>query len=93
MAAKKWRDLEPRQRRTIVATGAVQVGLAVSAWYDLSRRPQELVNGPKLLWALVIAINFVGPSAYFRFGRHQPITHKATPWHERAHLTDSVPAR
>jgi hypothetical protein len=29
------------------------------------------VHGPKVLWALVIAVNVVGPLAYFRFGRRR----------------------
>jgi hypothetical protein len=29
------------------------------------------VNGGKLRWALLIAINFVGPVAYFRWGRRR----------------------
>ncbi|TCO61959.1 PLD nuclease N-terminal domain-containing protein [Actinocrispum wychmicini] len=70
MDKKRWRDLEPRQRRAIVIGGAVQATLALGAWYDLSHRPRELVNGPKAMWALVIAINFIGPIVYFRFGRH-----------------------
>jgi hypothetical protein len=86
MANKKWSELEPRQRRAIILTGTVQAGLALTAWYDLSHRSQEQVNGPKLLWALAIAINFVGPIAYFRFGRTHHLVHKATPWHEKVHL-------
>ena len=89
MATKKWHDLGPRQRRAIMVGGTVQAALALSAWYDLSHRPQELVNGPKALWTLAIAINFVGPIAYFRFGRHHHLAHKATPWHERSTLPSS----
>ena len=48
---------------------AVQVGLAAVAWTDLARRPQERVNGRKPLWAAVIAVNFIGPIAYLRWGR------------------------
>lgn len=81
--SRKWRELEPRERRSIILAGFVQAGLASAAWYDLSHRPQDQVNGPKLLWALVIAVNFVGPVAYFRFGRHHPVVHKANPWHEK----------
>jgi hypothetical protein len=88
MARRKWRDLDPRQRRAIVVSGTIQAGLALSAWYDLSHRPQELVNGPKIVWALVIAINFVGPVVYFRFGRHHSIAHEAKPWHENVHVSD-----
>jgi hypothetical protein len=31
------------------------------------------VNGSKRLWALIIAINFFGPIAYFRWGRRRPV--------------------
>ncbi|MEV4313515.1 PLD nuclease N-terminal domain-containing protein [Actinocrispum sp. NPDC049592] len=66
---KKWRDLDTRQRRAIIVGGTVQAALALAAWYDLSHRSSDQVNGPKPLWAFIIAINFIGPLAYFRFGR------------------------
>lgn len=47
----------------------MQIGLAAAAWTDLARRPQEAVNGRKPLWALGIAVNFVGPIAYLCLGR------------------------
>lgn len=69
MAREKWSDLSRWERGGIVAAGIVQLGLAGGAWWDLSRRPASGVRGPKQTWALVIAINFVGPIAYLRFGR------------------------
>lgn len=66
---KRWSDYSPAQRRLIVAAGTVEVGLALAAWSDLARRPAELVKGPKRVWAAIIAINTVGPLAYFRWGR------------------------
>ena len=71
MAGRRWADLSPRQRAGVVALGAVQVSLAAAAWTDLARRPARTVNGPKPVWALVIAINIVGPLAWFRFGRRR----------------------
>jgi hypothetical protein len=53
--------------------GIVQGVLALSAWRDLVRRPGTGVNGPKPLWAAVIAVNFVGPIAYFRWGRRDDV--------------------
>ncbi|HEU5470801.1 MAG TPA: PLD nuclease N-terminal domain-containing protein [Actinophytocola sp.] len=47
----------------------VQVGLAAVAWVDLARRPAERVRGRKPLWAVAIAVNFVGPVAYLCCGR------------------------
>jgi len=47
----------------------VQVTLATAAWMDLAHRSTVAVRGPKWRWALVIVVNFVGPLAYFAFGR------------------------
>lgn len=69
MKHRRWQDLSPAGRTTIVAASVVQFALAGGAWWDLSRRPATAVRGPKPVWALVIAINFVGPLLYLRFGR------------------------
>ena len=64
-----WKDLTPGRRRLIVVLGMVQVTLAAFAWTDLALRPAEVVNGRKKVWAWAIAVNFVGPLAYLRWGR------------------------
>ena len=69
MAKKKWSDLTRGQQAAIVVAGCVQVSLAAAAWADLARRPAEEVVGSKGKWAAIIAINFVGPVAYFARGR------------------------
>jgi hypothetical protein len=69
MAKKKWSDLTSGQQAAIVVAGCVQVSLAAAAWADLARRPAEEVVGSKGKWAAIIAINFVGPVAYFARGR------------------------
>ena len=69
MAKRQWSDLTPGQQKATVVAGVVQAVLALAAWRDLARRPADEVNGPKGLWAGVIAINFVGPIAYFLRGR------------------------
>lgn len=71
---KHWKDYSPRRRRMLIALGAVEVTLALTAWADLLRRPAELVNGRKRVWAAVIGINTIGPLAYFRWGRRKPAT-------------------
>ncbi|WP_152193910.1 hypothetical protein [Georgenia subflava] len=75
MAAKKrsWSDLSTGQKAVVVVIGSAQLGFAVSAWADLATRPAEQVEGSKLKWAAVIAIDFVGPVLYFTRGRrHLP---------------------
>jgi len=52
--------------------GSVQLSPAAAAWADLATRPPVSVNGSKARWALIIAVNFFGPIAYFRQGRRRP---------------------
>lgn len=66
--------MDPKARKrpprwAVAPAAAVQLALAGYAWADLARRPRYLVRGPKPAWAAVIAINFVGPIVYLRFGR------------------------
>jgi len=69
MAKKRWADLSPRERAVILALGSVQLSLAATAWTDLARRDRDQVNGSKGKWAAIIAVNFLGPLSYFRWGR------------------------
>lgn len=69
---QKWSELSPAERRLIVFAGSIQVGLAVTAWIDLFRRPATQVTGRKPWWAAAIAVNTIGPLAYFRWGRRRP---------------------
>jgi len=36
---------------------------------DLRSRSAEEINGPRWVWAMLSAVNIVGPIAYFAFGR------------------------
>jgi phospholipase D-like protein len=67
----RWADLSRRQRRLLTVLGAVQMTLAVTAWTDLARRRPDQVNGRRAVWAAVIAVNWVGPLAWFRWGRRR----------------------
>jgi len=69
MKSRRWSDLSPRQQTAILVAASVQLSLAATAWADLARRPAELVNGRKAMWAAVIAVNYVGPLVYFTRGR------------------------
>jgi hypothetical protein len=66
---KRWRDLSGRQRAGITGAGVVQLGLLAAALADLRRRPAKRVRGSKRVWFGVSFVNFVGPLAYFAFGR------------------------
>ena len=64
-----WDDLTGAQRAGIGLLGVVQLGLLVAVQIDLTRRTDEQVNGPKMVWRAVALINVVGPLAYFAVGR------------------------
>jgi hypothetical protein len=64
--------LSARQQAAVLTLASVQLSLAATAWADLATRPAAEVNGSKLRWACAIAINFVGPLAWFRWGRRRP---------------------
>lgn len=68
---KQWSDLTEREKMAIIAAAGVQLSLATAAWWDLAHRPAAQVRGPKAAWALGIAVNFVGPIAYFTVGRQR----------------------
>lgn len=72
MARRRWSDLSSRQQAVVLTLASVQLSLAATAWSDLATRPAASVNGSKARWAFIIAINFFGPLAYFRWGRRQP---------------------
>lgn len=76
---RSWSDLSTGQQMALAGAAAVQIGLAVVAWTDLARRPAEQVHGPKLAWAAVIAVNFVGPISYFVWGREPGVPEGSLP--------------
>ena len=70
MKARQWSQLSDRQQTALLVAASVQLSLAATAWADLLIRPAALVNGRKGVWAAIIAVNFIGPIAYFARGRH-----------------------
>jgi hypothetical protein len=72
MARRRWSELSSREQTVVLTLASVQLSHAATAWADLATRPAASVNGSKARWALIIAINFFGPLAYFRWGRRPP---------------------
>jgi hypothetical protein len=68
-----WNDMSPGRKVGVFVVGTVQLILAITAWRDLASRADNQVNGSKRLWAAIIAINWVGPIAYFVKGRRQDV--------------------
>ncbi|WP_285318484.1 PLD nuclease N-terminal domain-containing protein [Pseudarthrobacter sp. lyk4-40-TYG-27] len=66
---KTWKEMSPSGKAGTVLTAIVQVSLLIAAQRDISRRPAELINGPKAAWRAASFVNFIGPMGYFVFGR------------------------
>ena len=73
---RNWDELSPRGKvlmilRVIVQIilGIAQLTLLVAALRDIRRRPADQIRGSKRLWTMISFVNWVGPIAYFKFGR------------------------
>jgi len=65
-----WQDLPAGTRRGIGIAASIQMALLAGALVDLVRRPSSQVRGGrKWAWLPVLFVNFIGPIAYFLFGR------------------------
>lgn len=70
---KQWGDMTTTQQAGLVLMGVIQVALLAAALIDIRRRSADELNGSKRLWVLAAFVNFIGPLAYFIFGRkHAP---------------------
>ena len=66
---KQWSEFSPFQKVGAVLLGMLQVTLLAAALWDIRRRPKEEIRGNKWVWSAVVFVNFIGPIAYFIFGR------------------------
>lgn len=66
---KKWSDFTSGQQTAIQLGAFLQITLLVAALWDMWRRPVDEIRGDRRLWTVVSFLNFVGPIAYFLFGR------------------------
>lgn len=69
MQKKSWGELSPVQQASIIVSGVVQLSLLAAALWDLAHRSPEEVRGDRRMWAGLAFINWIGPLAYFGFGR------------------------
>jgi len=65
------RSIPPRLRVPLAILAVVEVALLVAANRDISRRTPQQLNGTRGAWRLATLASFVGPLAYFRFGRRR----------------------
>lgn len=72
MGTKKWADLTGPQKTAVLTVASVELALTATALVDLARRPAAEVRGRKVVWALAVFLQPVGPIAYLAWGRHAP---------------------
>jgi hypothetical protein len=63
------RKLDRQQLVVLVVCTAIQAVVGTVTVRDVSRRPPELVRGPKLLWKIWGGSNTLGSAVYWLFGR------------------------
>jgi len=59
------------QQAGILMLTIIQLLLLGAAHWDLRQRTSDELNGSKTFWVLAVFVNFIGPIAYFLFGRKQ----------------------
>ena len=64
MAQKKWSELSSAQQTAILTLASIEMALTATAAVDLIRRPTAQVHGHKVVWALALFVQPVGPVAY-----------------------------
>ena len=69
---KRWSEMTPIQKIGGLFMGMLQVTLLAAALWDIRKRPEEEIRGNKWFWTAVVFVNFIGPIAYFKFGRRSP---------------------
>lgn len=70
---KKWSDMTPPERAGAGMVGIVQFALMAAALWDMWHRSEEEINGDRRIWTAAAFVNFIGPIAYFLFGRKPPL--------------------
>jgi hypothetical protein len=68
---RNWSELSTGKRTMTVLAGLLQVTLLIVALWDIQRRSEDEIKGSKKMWRGVVFINWIGPIAYFVFGRER----------------------
>jgi hypothetical protein len=69
MQRKRWADFSPTQKICIIIGATIQFGLLVAGLWDLAHRTADEVRGDRRFWAGFMFVNWIGPMAYFCYGR------------------------
>ena len=69
MQKKRWADLPLCKKIGIVVGATIQFGLLAMGLWDLAHRTADEVRGDRRMWAGLMFFNWIGPLAYFAYGR------------------------
>lgn len=83
---RRWSDLSTAQKIGVIIMGIVQLTLLAGGLWDLSHRKQEELRGDRRFWWGFMFVNWVGPIAYFTYGR------KNSPLHLGGHKAEKPAA-
>jgi hypothetical protein len=73
MQKRRWADMSAAQRIGIIIGATIQFGLLAAGLWDLAHRSADEVRGDRRFWAGFMFVNWIGPIAYFAYGRKQCI--------------------
>ncbi len=73
MQRKRWADLSVIQKIGVIIGATIQFGLLVGGLWDLAHRAPDEVRGDRRFWAGFMFVNWIGPIAYFTYGRKKPL--------------------
>jgi hypothetical protein len=73
MKKKRWADMSAGQKIGVIIAGTIQFGLLAAGLWDLAHRTPDEVRGDRRLWAGLMFVNWLGPLAYFTYGRKKPL--------------------
>ncbi len=71
MQKKRWADLSLLQKIGIIVGATFQFGLLALGLWDLAHRPAAEIRGDKRFWWGFMFVNWIGPLAYFTYGRRE----------------------
>ncbi len=66
---QQWNELTGQEKVGVIGLSALQLALLGAALWDIRYRSATEINGKKWVWTMVSFLNFIGPLAYFKFGR------------------------
>ncbi len=71
MQKKRWSDMSTVQKTAIIIGATIQFGLLAAGLWDLAHRSADEVRGDRRFWAGFMFVNWIGPIAYFAYGRKE----------------------